>query len=346
MFSSVKNYAVVAMVALLGLTGCSTKIDIAALEPAEVDRAANLKQVGVLEFQKDEVGLSSKLEALLANYKLKDSDEKPYFTVVSRTELDKIIGEIKFQQSGLSDNKKLAELGKLTNAQALISGTVSNASSKDTYFQEERTRCASVDSKGRCTSYQRYTVSCTKRDTTLGAQIKMIDVARGDLVTAKNYTETDSSKHCSDSTYSRGLKDGAVALEEMSNKVADQFLKSISPHYRYFKVELIGSLDVKLEKPEQDKFKNSIEFIKAGRNDRAEELLTDLMTATQGQSYAVSYNLGVMKEAKGELEEADKLYAAADKLTVKPVKPIDAAVSRIKTAIEKQKKAQEQIGRQ
>lgn len=333
------------VVALVGLTGCTPKVTVAGLEPAEVDRAANMKQVGVLAFGRDSVGLGSKIETLLANYKLKDTDDKGYFTVVSRTDLDRIINEQKFQHSGLADDSKIVQLGKMLNAQALISGDISSASSVDTRYTETRTRCASFDNKGKCTSFQTYLVDCTKRNTTLGAQVKMVDVARGDLVTAKTYTESESSSHCSDSMFSKGLKDGSVSLEEMSNKVAASFVRSISPHYVYFQVELIDKLDVSIDKNEEAKFKSAIEFIKAGRNDRATALLTDLMTTTQAQSYAVAYNLGVMKEANSELEEAKKLYVLADSLTTKPVKTIDSAMKRIDIAIVKQKKAQDQIKR-
>lgn len=70
------------------LAGCSQTLSIQALKPAEVDRAASLKQVAILPLEHDKgqyrINMAAKLEAGLSNYRIED---RSYFTVVSRSEL-------------------------------------------------------------------------------------------------------------------------------------------------------------------------------------------------------------------------------------------------------------------
>jgi len=329
------------------ISGCGTHATIKALEPAEIDRAASLKQIGVLPFDERKgnrdshnVNLGPKIEAKLASYQL---DGTNYFTVVSRSDLDKLMDEQKFQRSGLVDESKIAELGRLAGAQALISGSVSSTSLNDSRHNEKRSRLVNCDSKGKNCQRQEYTVNCTIRTIGMGAQIRMVDVSRGDLVTAQTYTESKNWKQCSDtSTPLPALEQG---IEIHSDKVANDFVSKITPRYITFKVKLIDKLDVKLEKSQEEKFKSAIAFIKADRLDRSEAIFVELLEETQQQSYAVAYNLGVVNEAAAKYQDAKNLYAIADSLTTKPVKQIDEAINRIEDLIAKQERAQEQMSR-
>jgi len=328
-------------------SGCATKTTIHALEPAEVDRAASLKQVGVLEFDeskpsgREEYGINfaSKLEALLASYQL---DNENYFVVVSRSDLDRIIEEQKFQRSGLVDESKIAEIGQLAGAQALISGAVSSASSNDSSYRDRRTR-SKCDSKGKNCKTIEYTVSCKARTIGLGVQVKMVDVQRGDLVTAESFDETKKWTECSDS--SRTLPSMEQGLEELSNLIAGKFVSKITPRYISFEVTLIDDLDVELPETKEQRFDAAIEFIKADRMDRAGDLLDQLHAEVQQQSYAIAYNLGVVKESEGAYDEAKSLYNVADSLTLEPVEEINLAVQRIDRLIENNKRAVDQMSR-
>ena len=52
------------------MSGCAQKVNIRALEPAEIDRAAKTKKITVVPFENDRVGLSNKIEANLVNKKI------------------------------------------------------------------------------------------------------------------------------------------------------------------------------------------------------------------------------------------------------------------------------------
>ena len=324
------------------LAGCASKMTMRALEPAEIDRAASLKQIGVLEFNErkvKQIHLADKLEAMLATKQL---DGENYFVVVSRSDLDRLVSEQKLQRSGLFDERKTAEIGRLTGAQALISGSVSSTSSHDSRHREERqsTRC---DSKGKNCQPYTYYVHCTVRSIGIGAQIRMIDVQRGDLVTAQSYNEVQEWKKCDD--HEAPLMSESQGLEILSNTIAADFVKKITPRYITFEVTLIDKLDVKLPEHQEEKFKAALAFLKEGRLDRSERLLSELLEETQQQSYAVAYNLGVIKEAQASYKNARTLYHLADNLTVKPVAEINNAMQRIDAAMAKHQRAQEQIKR-
>jgi len=104
------------MLFILFMAGCAQKVNVRALEPAEIDRAATTKKIAVDSFRNDRVGLSGKIEAKLARFKI---DNKSYFTIVSRNDFKKIIEEQKIQNSGLVEQEAVVEIGNLIGAQAL-----------------------------------------------------------------------------------------------------------------------------------------------------------------------------------------------------------------------------------
>jgi len=57
---------------------------------------------------------------------------------------------------------------------------------------------------------------------------------------------------------------------------------------------------------------------------------------------SVSYNLGVIREAQGDYEDAKRFYSLADKAALTPVDAINEALVRIDTLIRKQAHAKAQ----
>ena len=71
--------------------------------------------------------------------------------------------------------------------------------------------------------------------------------------------------------------------------------------------------------------------------------MQELFELTHRQSYVAAYNLGVVKEAQGQYEEAKYFYAIADELAMAPVEEINISINRIDASIRKHKEAMEQI---
>ena len=318
------------------LSACSQKVAMRALEPAEVDRAAYSKKIAVTYFNNDRVGLSSKIEAKLAKFRI---DGKRYFTMVSRNDFNKIVKEQKIQNSGLIDTSTVIDIGNLIGAQAIISGNVGRATLQDSFFYEDRIRCA--DKK--CKELEYYQVRCKKRVVGLSAELRMVDIARGDVIYADTMTPNKVYKHCIDD--SRPLPSREIAAQKLAESIANSFTYKLTPHYRSFDVTLLEEPDLDYSDREEKLLEVSLKYIEQGRYDKAEKFLVDLIDSTHSKSYVPFYNLGVVKEAEGKYFEAKEYYENADDLMIEPVEEINLAMNRIKSLIQKRKKTREQLKR-
>jgi len=333
----IKIFKILSLFLILIISGgCSQKVTIRALEPSEIDRAASTKKLSVAVFENDRVGLSNKIEANLANKKI---DNKNYFTIIGRKDFDKIVAEQKIQDSGLVDVSTAAKVGNLIGAEAIISGHVGRIASNDTHYLETRLRCADK----RCKEFVEYAVRCTKRIVGLSAEIRMVDVVKGDIIYADTMNKASEFAHCSDNSYP--LLPTEVAAQRLADSIADDFTYKLTPHYRYFEVVLLEKPDIKYNDREDKLLEVSLEYIKQNRFDKAEQFLIDLIDSTGQRSYVPFYNLGVVKEAEGKYTEAQKYYKRADELMIKPVDEISRAYLRIGGLIEKSNRAKEQLSK-
>ncbi len=318
------------------MSGCAQKVSMRALEPAEIDRAAATKKIAVANFSNDSIGLSGKIEAKLARFRI---DNKSYFTIVSRNDFNKIVEEQKIQNSGLVDQETVVEIGNLIGAQAIISGNVGRATAQDSYFYEKRSRCA--DKK--CKELIYYKVRCMKRVVGLSAELRMVDISQGDIIYADTMNRSRTFTHCSDD--SRALPSREMAAQDLAESIANNFIYKLTPHYRNFRVVLLEDPDLDYNDKQEQLLEVSLKYIEQGRFDKAEKFLIDLIDSTGSQSYVAFYNLGVVKEAQGNYAEAKEYYANADNLMVEPIQEINAAVMRIESLIEKRQRTQAQLAK-
>ncbi len=318
------------------MSGCAQKVNVRALEPAEIDRAAATKKVAVANFDNDRVGLSGKIEAKLTKFKI---DNKSYFTIVSRNDFNKIVEEQKIQNSGLVDQETVVDIGNLIGAQAIISGNVGSATAQDTYFYTKRSRCA--DKK--CKELIYYKVRCKKRIVGLSAELRMVDIAQGDIIYADTMNRNRTYTHCSDD--SRALPSREMVAQDLAESIANSFIYKLTPHYRNFRVVLLEDGDLDYSDEQERLLEVSLTYIEQGRFDKAEQFLIQLIDSTGAQSYVAFYNLGVVKEAQGNYLEAKEYYENADNLMIEPVEEINAAVIRINSLIDKHQRTQAQLAR-
>lgn len=315
------------------LSGCAQKVTVKALEPAEVSGAANTKQIAVTPFHHDHVNLADKIEVSISKQRI---DKKPYFTVINRTDLAKIIDEQKIQNSGLMDESTAVEVGNLLGAQAIISGSVNPPSLHDDLYYVTRTKCK----KENCWEVK---VACKKRTIALSAQIRMINVATGEIIYADNVSRQQQWSHCADDT--KTLPSKQSGAQQLANSIASNFAYKLTPHYRHISVTLLEEPDMEYSDYQEKLLNSALIYIEQSRYDKAEQLLRKLIESTASQSYVPFYNIGVIYEARGDFLEAQHYYKAADALTIEPVEEINRAVIRIQGLIEKETLALQQIAR-
>ncbi|MDX9813503.1 MAG: CsgG/HfaB family protein [Sulfurimonadaceae bacterium] len=318
----------------LFLSGCATQVQIKAMEPSKVKELGAGSKISVMSFSGDKIGLSNKIEAFLASQKI---DGKSYFELISRKEIDEVLKEQRLQASGLLNQNEMLSVGNISGARAFISGDVNTADVSDTRYYENRYRC--LDKK--CKSVSTYSVSCTAREAIVSASIKMVDVKSAEVIYTKTSSSSNRWRFCSDDIGTLVSKN--VALDTLANFVVRDLVSDLTPRYRYFSVDILDSPDITYSKESKELLSLAVEFIKASRYDRAYALLVELVDSTNAKSYVPFYNLGVIKEASGEYEEAQRYYKMSDERALKPVEQINSAILRIDKLIQNNKIVQKQM---
>ncbi|HOG11373.1 MAG TPA: CsgG/HfaB family protein [Smithellaceae bacterium] len=345
------NYPVlvsaILLVTLLMLCGCATKIRVNMLQPAQYHEASLTKAVAVLPFTgPGGPEFAAEIEGVLAGIGI---DDKPYFTLVDRASVDKIVSEMKFSHSGLVDPKTAVKLGKMIGAQGIYTGVVTQNNHDDSFYYEKRSTCVHYekrrDEKGRiyqgaCLQWRNYNVRCMKRVANFAVSPKLVDVATGRIVYSRNLSAVTASNGCEDT---RPVQSESVLLEQAKASVKNQFRRDIAPFYVTREIRLIDSTDGIESNEAKDLLKRGLEYADKGRMDSACELWGQARNLTPG-SYALLYNLGVCAESRGDLDTALTLYRQSDRALGKPDDDITLALSRVGEAIKNRGKLQEALG--
>lgn len=302
---------------LLLFTACSQKVNISSFQPAMVDRASKTKKISVLKFDNDYIGFASSLETKLAEKRVLGEN---YFTVISRDKLEAILKEQKLQYSGLVNKKSAVKVGELIGAQAFISGEIADSSLNKSYYRSKRVEC--LDKK--CKKVREYYIQCVTGDYNLSISIKMSDIELGDIIFADTFTKRASHSSCIN-----GLPNKGHVMSKLSQSIINDFVSKISPSRYNISIELLEEPELDYTDKQEELLEYSLEYIKSNRLDKAEQLLSELLTSLNDKCYVAAYNLGVVKEAQGELKKAKTLYDLADNLVLKPNELINQAVLRI-----------------
>src|SRR6202165_286286 len=85
-------------------------------------------KIAVLPFKELE-GQPTVLGSFLAEELVTDLFENPRLSIVERTMLDKVVGELKLAQSGLIDPETAKRVGKIAGVDAIVTGTITDLSS-------------------------------------------------------------------------------------------------------------------------------------------------------------------------------------------------------------------------
>ncbi|HCU35346.1 MAG TPA: CsgG/HfaB family protein [Syntrophales bacterium] len=330
----------------LALSGCATKVRVNMLQPAAYHQASLTKAVAVVPFGgPDGTGFAAEIEGVLASINI---DDRPYFSLVDRQSLNRIISEQKFSQSGLVDPNTAAKLGRMVGAQGIYTGTVTASDVKEQRYREQRRECIEREAKKKdagffdvpkCLKYRNYNVNCLKRDVTFAVTPKLIDVSTGRVLYSRNLGGSTSSSGCSDGAQPKG---GDELLEQVKGTARAQFRKDVAPFYVTVEIALMDMTDGIATAEPKDALKRGVEYAGRGRLDAACEIwgAARIQAPT---SPALLYNLGVCAESRGDADAALSLYRQADKLLGKPDDDITAALNRVSAVIKNRMKLQQQL---
>ena len=346
-YSCISGKIILLTCVILLTTGCATKIALNMLQPAEYHQASLTKTVAVLPFSgTGGREITSEAEGLLGSISI---DGKNYFTLVDRNAIDKVLREMKLDQSGMVDQGTAAKLGKLIGAQGIYTGTVTQYNSSEGHYKEERTECSQRKQEcddegncreGECIKWRKYNVNCTKRSGYFAFTPKLIEVQTGKIIYSRNINGSAQSSGCEDT---QPPKSGAELIGQSIEMAKAAFRKDVAPYYIVREIKLMGSTKGIDSSQAKDKLKQGINFAKKQRLDAACELWGEACTLAPN-SVSLIYNLGVCAESRGDAAAALSLYKQADKLLGKPNDDITLALTRVTQAIKDQEKLKTQLG--
>ena len=156
---------------LLLAFGCAAgKVNVPVLRPAEIN-LASYQTLGISSFTGGQLApvVSAALEEKLLNAKR--------FTIVDRSRVDAVMGELQLASTDLADSKNAVKLGNLMTAGALITGDV-QARYRETPHEEKGKSKAGVEHVHRWTEGQ----------VSLDASFRLTDVSTGALLITRRYS--------------------------------------------------------------------------------------------------------------------------------------------------------------
>lgn len=326
---------------LLFLGGCAPpSITSRVLVPAKYSEAANLRRMAVLPFTYDnrkDDDITADIEATIASARI---DGRPYFSVVERTHLNRILDEQRLGMTGIINEKTAVKVGKIAGVEAVLIGNITDHGMDRARNYETRSYCSRKNKKGKCESWGERRVSCITRTAIFSYVPKLIDVSSGRLVVSESISRQESSRECDDE---RGPTDSEL-LSRVKASALEDFKNMIAPHYVMQSLTLLTMDNSTPPTHINEKLNGGITFAQAGRMDRACTLWEEAYYSYQ-HGYTLPYLLGVCAEIKGELVNAKSFYTTADSRTMTPVKEINEALTRIDTKVRDQVKLGEQLTR-
>lgn len=317
--------------------GPAARVGVNVLEPAKSSDATRLKRIAVVQFErKDRHDITSEVEAVLAGVEVND---RRYFNVVERQQLNSVLAEMKLNESRLFDQSTVSRLGKMLGANGVYMGKVTRAAWTDQRSNESRSVCAQReikrDKKGRtseggCASWRDAVAYCTTRTANFEFLPRLVSVETGTIVYSRPHQGEAKSKSCREPATgaSAPIPDGEQMLAEAKKIALDSFRRDIAPTQTVRVLDVLGPGE-QIQSPQmKEQFNNAVAFAKEQRLDRACEIWQEIAQSERA-SAELTYNLGMCLETKGDIEGALALYKRADRLLSQPNRTINTALSRI-----------------
>jgi len=307
--------------------GCSApKKSIPVLEPPKIKSVTGIKKVAVFPFKGDKT-ITYLIEAKLNNIRI---NGKPYFQLVSRTDLDKILSEVQFQESGLAE--KAVEYGKILGIQGIITGFAKPSYSVNS-FREKRKKCVKYEDH-QCKVYRDIYVLCKRTKAQYVLIPKILKIPTGEIIYSKEIKKSAYSKYCSgDNTQPSSYLD---LIDRLKEETVNEFITDIAPHLSVISIKFKDEDDDIKSKKAKKLFKKGLEFLENNDTQKACEYFKKSYNY-YSKSISILYNLGSCEEINGNLEKALEYYEQAYNILSKPDKDLKRALERVKDRIKKQK---------
>lgn len=301
---------------MLMFSCAQNRTNVTMVQAPEISAAAKYKNISVARFGgQGGDSLANELEAALVNARVQD---KPVYKTVVRSP---------DSRSKYDDAHSLAISAKAQGADAIFSGEITRADTKDERSSYETYVCDQTEKKNKliskCVSGHKETVHCLERTAALDVMIKMTDVQNESSVYSEAIKKTNSSKGCGNELPT----DGRTLITDLYKEIISQVKQKVIPHEAVVSIEIIENGDSLKKSQSQNDFSGAVKFALSGRMDRACEMFKQI-EESEKSSVSLYYNLGVCEEASGAFWKANEYYQIADKLTKSPSAQLNSALKR------------------
>jgi len=322
--------------AVMLITGCSQTVTLTGLKPAPTPKALEYGTVAVLPLKNDAVNMTAHLETLLQN---KTVNGKNVFKVVSRDNLKGLLDEQALQNSNLVSKRKDKTVEELIGADAIITGVVDDTIVRDTHYYKIKQECRGDN----CKYLVDVRVSCVKRAISTNASFKMTDVRTGEVVTSKNFFDSETRRVCQDDSY--GFLQTESIIYKLQKNIAKRFVNSITPNT--YKMRAVIAEDepvIDLTSKQEDMVEQGVSAIKHRILSKADTIFKTILDQ-QPKSYVANYNLGIIAEMRGNYSDAREFYLRCTHLVedFDDVPELSDSLNRIKNVMQEQKATMKQM---
>lgn len=326
------------VVVLMGI-GCAPKVKTKVLLPAEINLSV-YRTVTVIDFEGATGNWGKRIASWLEEELIKVKvDDQPYFNVVSRSRLNKILEEQKLQMTGLTDPGTSQQIGHLLGVNAIITGIVNTANSRDRSYSRKVTRMVKTpDGKRKSVQVQE---PCIERKAQVDFSIQFISVETGKIEVSEAFSHQKVERACGERKLAR-ITSPEKLLISCAKKAIGKFVRKVVPHYT--------TVELKLKKKDDSVSGSGKEITKLleignkfAENGDLDGALERFRTAVnmKPDSPAAHYNLATILELRGELHKAREHYESAAR--IKPEDDYIKAVAHIQERLTAQEKLKKQL---
>ncbi|MBS0154380.1 MAG: hypothetical protein JSS38_07290 [Nitrospira sp.] len=352
------GWSVVVAAVFGGLSGCAAPTAIMKVQKqAEID-VSHYHTLAVTGFQDlPNQNISRGIEqALLA---VRKGDNSPYFKLVARDQLGKVMNELGIGQTGMIDPAQAKKIGKVLGVDAIITGRVGHYQARNERVMEQQANPAACGGNVLCAAT--ISVPCTRREAYVQFNANVINVETGVLDLSESPDAKLLASQCQSDhpgqlpsvleqslgTPARSQYGVWESEDSMLKKAADQaikkFVDKFTPHYEEYTVTLMDKASGQGSSV-NDKLAAGVDYAKSGLWPRATAVWEELVKQRPNCA-ACWYDLAHGYEAKNELEKAKDFLEKAVNLSPRD-KLIIEAISRIEKNLEQHRKVSPQRGAQ
>lgn len=318
-----KIFSLAFIFTILFFAGCTPKITVKSLHPSSIP-SEKIHVLHIEEFENDRIEQGLKIEEKLSNMVI---NQKKVF-------------KLKNNHLGID---------------AIITGRVIESSlNYNIYYKkslDKRCRVYKYNEKKKikeCIEYYNRYIPCEDRDYKVKTQIKVLSPNDETILFTKTYQKSKNINQCYDShnyAFESFSRDKERINSQLADEIAYEVLDDISPHYKYFELEIIKEFEKEEFKSKENELENISQLIEDKNLNLAKIKLEKLNGLLDGKSWEVLYNLALTNEAMFKLFEAKNYYKEAFLQTedTKNLSLIQNAINRVQNNLEEKIKAKSQL---